>query len=54
MIPSISDTGGAPVIYAPLFFIMFITACKDLAEDWQRHKSDNAENSKPILVLENG
>jgi hypothetical protein len=34
MIPDISETGGKPMIYAPLFFIVFITACKDLAEDY--------------------
>ncbi len=48
MIPSISDTEGTPVIYVPLFFIVFITACKDFAEDYSRSKSDNEENDRVV------
>ena len=54
MIPSITDTEGKPVMYVPLFVIVIITACKDLAEDYQRHKSDNDENNREIEVLQEG
>ena len=48
MIPAISTSNGLPVIYFPLVFIIFLTALKDLVEDYKRHKSDKKENS--ILV----
>ena len=40
-----------PVIYIPLFVIVIITALKDLFEDCKRHKSDNEENNRRVLVI---
>ena len=41
IIKDISISGGAPVIYMPLFVVVSISAIKDLFEDLKRHKSDN-------------
>ena len=51
MISEISASNGIPVIFAPLSFILFVTAIKDLYEDLKRHRSDNEENSRKTLVL---
>ena len=48
LIPSVSITNGVPTIQAPLIFIIFITAIKDILEDYQRHRSDNEENNSLV------
>lgn len=53
-IPYISISGGVPAIFLPLVFILIITAMKDFFEDYKRKKSDNEENSKKVMVFENG
>lgn len=53
IIPSISNTGGKPIIYIPLVIIILISMLKDVFEDSKRHKSDNEENNREILVFEN-
>lgn len=52
IIPSISNTGGKPIIYIPLFIIIMISMLKDVFEDGKRHKSDNEENNRDVLVFE--
>lgn len=47
-IPAISTTQGLPTEYTPLLFIIFVTALKDMYEDYQRHKNDNRENNKMV------
>jgi hypothetical protein len=37
VIPSISDTGGAPVLILPLGFVVGVSMIKDLVEDMVRH-----------------
>jgi phospholipid-transporting ATPase len=44
LIPSISDSNGAPVMLVPLTFVVMISMIKDILEDVSRHKSDNIEN----------
>ena len=51
MLPSITTSSGVPVIWAPLVFIVIVTALKDLFEDFKRHSQDNQENSKKVLRL---
>ena len=51
MIKEISTSGGVPVTFAPLAFIIVVSAIKDLYEDLKRHKSDNEENNRKTLVL---
>ena len=51
LIKEISTSSGVPVTWAPLSFILFISALKDLFEDLKRHKSDNEENKRKTNVL---
>lgn len=53
LIKEISTSSGVPVTWAPLMFIIFISALKDLFEDLKRHKSDNEENKRKTKVLRN-
>lgn len=41
MIPEITTSNNLPVIYGPLFVIIFVTGLKDFLEDHKRRKSDN-------------
>ena len=50
MIPDISNSNGVPAQLFPLTVVVFISMLKDLFEDYKRHKSDNAENTKTTLV----
>ena len=53
-IKDISISGGSPVIFLPLSFILIISGIKDLCEDLKRHKSDSEENNRKTLVVRNG
>ena len=44
MIEEITMSEGQPLIFVPLFFIVFVTAFKDLVEDLSRRRSDKEEN----------
>jgi len=50
MIPDISNSNGVPAQLFPLTAVVFISMLKDLFEDYKRHKSDKAENTKTTLV----
>ncbi|SBT79283.1 P-type ATPase, putative [Plasmodium malariae] len=54
LIPEITDSKGMPTYLIPLVFIIVVAMIKEFFEDWQRHKSDNEENSKSTMVFENG
>ena len=54
MIPSVSNTNGQPLIFIPLSVIVTISMTKDFYEDWKRKRSDNEENNRDVLVLDNG
>ncbi|KEG02933.1 ATPase [Plasmodium vinckei vinckei] len=54
LIPEITDSKGMPTYLIPLVFIIVVSMIKEFFEDWQRHKSDNEENSKKTMVFENG
>ena len=41
LIPAISDSGGAPVMLAPLSFVVLVSMIKDIFEDLQRHRADS-------------
>lgn len=49
-IPSISISGGKPVIVLPLLFVVCVSGLKDIYEDYKRKKSDKTENNKTTLV----
>ena len=51
IIREISTSNGIPVIFMPLAFILFITALKDIAEDFKRYRSDYDENNRDVLIL---
>ena len=51
IIPQISISGGQPAILFPLVVVIAISGIKDLFEDMSRHKSDNQENNRHVLVL---
>ena len=51
MIPVVTITNGTPTVLPPLFFVLFVSAVKDLIEDYGRHKADEAENLSHTLVL---
>lgn len=42
----ISITGGKSMMAYPLGAVVLVSMIKDAFEDYQRHKSDNEENSK--------
>jgi phospholipid-transporting ATPase len=50
MIGVISISGGLPTIYLPLIFIIFLTALKDIWEDYKRKKSDKEENHSKCRI----
>lgn len=37
-IPAISDSGGVPVLAAPLSFVVGVSMIKDIYEDYNRHR----------------
>ena len=51
MIPSISVSGGFPVIFIPLSIVVGVSAIKDLLEDIKRKKSDGLINSKEVEMI---
>lgn len=52
IIPPISITGGQPAILLPLMFVCAVSAVKDLFEDIKRHRADEQENNRKVLVLD--
>ena len=46
----ISDANGIPVLALPLSFVVGISMIKDIYEDYMRHKSDNEENTRKVMV----
>lgn len=50
----ISNSNGVPAQLFPLAAVVFISMLKDLFEDYKRHKSDTAENTKTTLVYNTG
>lgn len=42
------------VAFLPLTFVLVVTACKDVYEDWRRHRSDIRENNRSALVFQDG
>jgi phospholipid-transporting ATPase len=52
MIPLISDSNGVPVLALPLGFVVGISMIKDIYEDYLRHRSDNEENNRKVLVAQ--
>lgn len=52
-VDEISTSGGIPVIFFPLTVIVTVSGLKDLFEDLKRKRSDNDENNRKIMVLEN-
>ncbi len=51
MIPEITTSKGYPANAGPLGFILIITMIKDVYEDYQRHKADDAENNLTYEIL---
>ena len=51
-IKSISVSNGKPDIFLPLFFIVVVSAFKDLFEDIKRHRADTEENTKACHVVD--
>jgi len=51
MVPSISISGGSPVIYIPLAIILTISCLKDLFEDLKRRRQDAQENGRMFEVV---
>lgn len=54
MIPSISVSGGFPVIFIPLSIVISVSVFKDFFEDLKRKTSDKAINSRRAIVLDPG
>jgi phospholipid-transporting ATPase len=46
--PTISDSGGVPVLAVPLTFVVGISMIKDIYEDYMRHRSDKEENNRVV------
>lgn len=51
MIPQITISGGFPVIFIPLSFVVGVSAVKDFYEDLKRKKSDQEINSSKAHKL---
>lgn len=51
MVPEISISGGIPVIFMPLSFVISVSAVKDLFEDLKRKQSDKELNGMKTEVL---
>jgi phospholipid-transporting ATPase len=52
IIPIISVTNGQPTLSLPLAFVVIVSAIKDIIEDYKKHKSDDEENNKILMVAE--
>jgi phospholipid-transporting ATPase len=51
MIPPITNSGGFPVIFIPLSFVVGVSAIKDFFEDLKRKRSDEEINNTKAYVL---
>lgn len=51
MIPPITNSGGFPVIFIPLSFVVGVSAIKDFFEDLKRKISDEEINNSVAHVL---
>ncbi|PHJ15167.1 proton atpase, partial [Cystoisospora suis] len=54
LVPPISDSGGVPTYLIPISIIVGLAIVKEFFEDYSRHRSDEEENSKEVLLFENG
>lgn len=54
LFPSISDSGGRPVLLMPLSFVVGVSMIKDLYEDCKRKSQDNKENNCKIQCVPRG
>ncbi|XP_071847551.1 probable phospholipid-transporting ATPase IA isoform X3 [Apostichopus japonicus] len=52
-IPGVSPTGRWTTLL-PLLFILFVSAVKEIIEDFKRHQADNEVNKRKVLVLREG
>ena len=50
MIKPISDSQGQPAMLLPLSFVVVVSMVKDIFEDVKRHRSDNIENNRKVLI----
>ena len=50
LFPSITDSGGKPVVWYSLALVIGISMIKDIYEDFNRHQSDKEENNRKTLV----
>lgn len=54
MIPSISQSGGSPIMLIPLIMVVGVNGMKDFFEDYKRKVSDERENcSKTTKIINN-
>lgn len=54
MIPSISQSGGSPIMLIPLIIVVGVNGLKDFVEDYKRKVSDERENcSKTTKIINN-
>ncbi len=51
MITLVSNTGGIPLIYTTLSFVICISMVKDFFENYKRKKSDKIENNREVETL---
>ena len=54
LFPQISDSGGSPVMFMPLIFVVSVSMIKDAIEDYKRGKQDNEENNRMVLACARG
>lgn len=52
-IPGVSPTGRLTTLL-PLLFILFVSAVKEIIEDFKRHRADDEVNKRKVLVLREG
>ncbi|XP_038055242.1 probable phospholipid-transporting ATPase IA isoform X6 [Patiria miniata] len=52
-IPGVSPTGKFTTMF-PLLFILFVSAIKEIIEDFKRHRADDEVNRRKVLVLRYG
>lgn len=51
LIPSVTQSGGVPIILMPLLFVVIINGVKDFCEDYKRKQSDSRENKTNCILI---
>eukprot|EP00915_Cephaloidophora_sp_WS-2016_P004417 GHVH01005925.1.p1 GENE.GHVH01005925.1~~GHVH01005925.1.p1 ORF type:complete len:1631 (-),score=239.77 GHVH01005925.1:86-4978(-) len=51
LIPTVSDSGGTPTFWVPVFFVIGVTMIKEFFEELARHRFDSRQNGRKTIRL---